>query len=392
MVKAKHSHYNVGEVKSKIIELILENAGPVAEPDIRKKMQIEYEGLTQATVNRHLNDLLTNGCLELIPPSKDTTRSNNWDISKLEKLVKIKDQYKLIPLNKYPKSLNVIIKEIDCNLDSPNGRLIKAQLRYSNSFFNMNLDKEILGLYSKSAEIYDFETKIYNFKNPMSDAQHYQNLIDEIYFKFIKNILMPSDVWIYIYDTYIKNSNLREDFKYSFKCLPSVEVSKNDFQIMIKSQLSFLDIENPEKLKVEEIHREIIKELSKLLSGNIFWNTLTDKGIDQLSPPMSQKIEKDLDKKISADIMKQILNDSQIYNKIIDLQKLEQVKRLSLSNTIFNYCVRTDIIENRFSNEEKNFVYGAQDASLNFVSDLKSDIESAIKKYSGFLEESLFQY
>jgi hypothetical protein len=93
MVKAKKYHYAVGEVKSKALEFILMKNEPVAEPDIRGYLQTEYDGITQATVNRHLNDLGDTGCIKLISPSKKTTRANRWSIAKLSNLEKIIEEY-----------------------------------------------------------------------------------------------------------------------------------------------------------------------------------------------------------------------------------------------------------------------------------------------------------
>lgn len=93
MVEARKYHFNVGEVKSKILEFLLDNDGPTTELDLREYLQVAYNGIDQATVNRHLHDLHKLSCVELIPPSKTTTRKNRWIIAKPKNVKKIIDEY-----------------------------------------------------------------------------------------------------------------------------------------------------------------------------------------------------------------------------------------------------------------------------------------------------------
>jgi hypothetical protein len=76
MVENRRYHFKVGEVKSGIIELILRHKGLIKEPFIRESLHEKYDGIDQGTVNRHLHDLQKLGCLDLIPPSKNTTHKN----------------------------------------------------------------------------------------------------------------------------------------------------------------------------------------------------------------------------------------------------------------------------------------------------------------------------
>lgn len=89
MVEKRRYHFNVGEVKSEIIELLLRYKGLIKEPFIRKSLHEKYDGIDQGTVNRHFHGLQKLGCLDLIPPSKNKTRKNRWNISTLKKLEKL---------------------------------------------------------------------------------------------------------------------------------------------------------------------------------------------------------------------------------------------------------------------------------------------------------------
>src|SRR5208283_4539579 len=99
---------NVGEVKSGIIELIFGHKRQIGEPFIRRSLQEKYDGIDQGTVNRHLHDLQKLGCLELIPTSKKTTRSNRWNITTLKQLENIRQHFPDIQLNRYEKSLDIV--------------------------------------------------------------------------------------------------------------------------------------------------------------------------------------------------------------------------------------------------------------------------------------------
>src|SRR5271157_3841373 len=101
MVEKRRYHFNMGEVKSEIIEVILIHKGLIKEPFIRKILQEKCDEIDQSTVNRHLHDLQKFGCLYLIPPSKKTTRANRWNIATLKQLEKIRYYFPNIELHRY---------------------------------------------------------------------------------------------------------------------------------------------------------------------------------------------------------------------------------------------------------------------------------------------------
>ena len=78
MVKKQGERLKPDETKSYIIKDILENIGPIGEPDIRDHLKKKYDLRDQGTINRHLHYLNDNGCIELIPSKKEGLR-NKWD-------------------------------------------------------------------------------------------------------------------------------------------------------------------------------------------------------------------------------------------------------------------------------------------------------------------------
>ena len=110
MPKKQGGHLNIGEVKSSILEFILENKELVEEPAIRRYLLKKYDVIDQGNINRHLHDLRKHECIELIPQQKKGL-SNQWDIKKLKNLKKIREEFPELRLNKYEKAINMIILE-----------------------------------------------------------------------------------------------------------------------------------------------------------------------------------------------------------------------------------------------------------------------------------------
>lgn len=182
MAEAKKYHYAVGEVKTQILKLILMSAGPVAEPDIRKNIQTYYESVTQATINRHLNDLLKDGCVELIPPSKKTTRANKWDIVKKTNLPNIREHFEKIQLNEYEKTINVILRKFGIGRKSQRYVYFFILLRLSESFFLtcMNTDIELLKFRVR---------EIFYHDKGLKNEQRIEELLKECNAEYIKGKL-----------------------------------------------------------------------------------------------------------------------------------------------------------------------------------------------------------
>ena len=106
--RKKSDRLKKGEVKKRIIEIILDNRsdryGNVLESDIRKSLESSKMVSAQAIINRHLNDLYNLGCIEStgseIPKSK-----NKWNVKNIRNLMRIRENFKDIRLNSYKKSL-----------------------------------------------------------------------------------------------------------------------------------------------------------------------------------------------------------------------------------------------------------------------------------------------
>jgi len=168
MSEKEKYHFNKGEVKSSIIELVLGADGTVSEPEIRFFLGDVFGVIAQGTISRHMHDLLDIGCLELFPPEKKGLR-NHWGITKMKTLTNIKEKFPGIQIKNYTKAKDLIIKK---NLRDNKGRLYKKYFIYMSLFpslFPIFLNNEFKQLFKKADELW----KIENYR----DQEHKRHIL-----------------------------------------------------------------------------------------------------------------------------------------------------------------------------------------------------------------------
>ena len=149
--KGKHLKHN--ETKSKIIIFILSKSGSVSEPEIRKYIETKSSILDQAGINRHLHQLKKEGYVKFIPARKSKYSSkpglpNKWNITTIKHLKNIhelfdKIQLNEIHLNKFEKSLNIVLKKFGYSIGIDRYIHFIILLFLSDSFFNACLKMDI---------------------------------------------------------------------------------------------------------------------------------------------------------------------------------------------------------------------------------------------------------
>jgi hypothetical protein len=215
MVKKQGERLKQYETKSNIIKYILENNGPVREPDIRKYLDEKYGIKDQSRINRHLHELKKDNYIELIPPTKTCLR-NKWDIIKFEHLsnikIKIRDEesFKKILLNAYEKSLMILCQKSGYNIKTLEGLKIYNRMLLSPSFFDTCMDTDIETLYYRLYNIYFnlYEYRDYHFiRKPLNEFHiiHIENPKFEIWSKTIHE---TTEGW-----THKKRENSIENFQ-----------------------------------------------------------------------------------------------------------------------------------------------------------------------------------
>lgn len=235
----------------------------IPEPEIRVYLQKKYGVKDQSTINTHLHSLEKLGCIDLIPPDKEVTRANQWGIETLDNLKNIRQHFPDIPLNKYEKSLQIVSENRLLHRNYPRHNVFCVYLMLSSSFGDAYVKTDIM---SSTKAAYE----IYRFGEGYDEDKKIKTCIDEVYTNFVKRIFIRPDIWLSIWNTYIKDPLKPEIHQKSLPCPPIIEISKETFQEMLK-KTTF-----PEKRIPEEMSgRKILKEMTLQLSYEILQKTLS---------------------------------------------------------------------------------------------------------------------
>jgi hypothetical protein len=339
MVGKRRYHFNVGEVKSGIIEFILGRKELIGEPFIRRSLQEKYDGIDQGTANRHLHDLQKLGCLDLIPPSKKTTRANRWSITTLKQLENIRQHFPDIQLNRYEKSLD-IVSRYHLHLINPVRVIIfRVQLLLSTSFFDLCIKNDTETFYAKASEIY-------RFGKGFEDDLQIQGYREDTYTKLTNIIFKDSNFLLSVWNKQLdslKTGVYPDPSKY----ILDIEISEETFNHI----LDFKDL--PLDKSPEEVRGlELVELMSLKISRKIFQNSL--KEIYENFPKNAKKLLFN----IKDDIFNKIIeeNPQELYHKIVTMNDYQLEIRDKILSIIFEHCFEADILNNTVSDEEKEFM------------------------------------
>jgi len=128
-------------VKTSILEFILKNKEPVSEPSIREHLRNKHGVVDQSTINKHMHNLKDLRCIELISPKE--SRRNYWDVTTPINLKNIRHEFYELQINKYEKSINLILMELGCGKYSPYWLRHYIQLLILTSYFDACLELDI---------------------------------------------------------------------------------------------------------------------------------------------------------------------------------------------------------------------------------------------------------
>jgi hypothetical protein len=341
MVGKRRYHYNMGEVKSEIIEVILRHKGLIKEPFIRKSLQEKCDEIDQSTVNRHLHDLQKLGCLDLISPSKETTRKNRWNIATLKQLEKIRHHFPNVELNRYEKSLDIVSRYHLDYISLARNVIFRVQLLLSTSFFNLCITNYTKTLCDKASEIY-------KFREGFEDYLLIQSYIDYIYAKLTNTIFKNTPFLLSVWNRHIHNSlktNIQSD---PSQYLQTLSLSKEQFKKILS------DIKpQAEDVKEEVIGRKLVKLLSLRISHEIFRTSFQEIADEKNLKRMALKLASD----ITDDIFNRVVEEDPqgLYHKMVEINN-HQRKIQHNSPILFDHCFEDDILNDTVSDEEKEFI------------------------------------
>lgn len=279
-----------------IIDFILKNREPVAEPEIREHLKKTDKSISQATVNRHLHELWKEfACIESCEPIKKS-RSNYWNVTKINHLKNIKYYCPKLPLKTYEKSFYIILQEFgeeEITLRSLN---IYAHLLSSASLFDDCISSGVKTLLERSWKVYQSDK---GFKNDWK-IKKLLNSFYELCIRRNVNIEMSIEELMEM----LKEQATKID-----------EVSEERFLRMFKERLPFFTIEVSIEafLKIEEEVKNNFNDDS--VYSNV-WKECFDERIEEKFPGYIDKelygvteleFERELDfisKEISTEIVK----------------------------------------------------------------------------------------
>ena len=347
MVGKRRYHYNMGEVKSEIIEVILRHKGLIKEPFIRKSLQEKCDEIDQSTVNRHLHDLQKLGCLDLISPSKETTRKNRWNIATLKQLEKIRHHFPNVELNRYEKSLDIVSRYHLDYISLARNVIFRVQLLLSTSFFNLCITNYTKTLCDKASEIY-------KFREGFEDYLLIQSYIDYIYAKLTNTIFKNTPFLLSVWNRHIHNSlktNIQSD---PSQYLQTLSLSKEQFKKILS------DIKpQAEDVKEEVIGRKLVKLLSLRISHEIFRTSFQEIADEKNLKRMALKLASD----ITDDIFNRVVEEDPqgLYHKMVEINNHQRKIQYNSPFIIFDHCFGDDILNDTVSPEEQKFIKKIQD-------------------------------
>ena len=198
------------------------------------------------------------GCLDLIPPSKNITRKNRWNIATLKQFEKIRHYFPNIELNRYEKSLNIVSRYHLHFINPVRDIIFRVQLLLSISLFDLCIKNDTETFYTKASEIYRFGK---GFEGDLL----IQIYIDDIYAKLTNTIFKNTNFLLSVWNKHIHNSlktNIQSD---PSEYLQTFSLSEKRFQKILK------DIKpQAEDVKEEVTGRKLVQLLSLKISHETF--------------------------------------------------------------------------------------------------------------------------
>lgn len=275
MAKKQGEKLKVGEVKTAIILYILENKESVSEPNIRKHLREEFGVQNQGTINDHLHKLEDIKCIESVIPNR-SSRSNFWDITKLENLKNIRHKFPEIKINSYEKSIMVIFNERGYSLNKIENLDFYIKLFLSTSLFDAFLDADIHELMYKAKKIYLRGEGYIKTKN----YEYCVNKFFKLYEKVNPEYKPPAD--FKIYKKNISKEAFLLMFEESFQGITDEMINELDEAYKKLKELNEVMEYKPVQILLEHFkNHDIFKNLESQYEYNYFksLNDVNDKAL-----------------------------------------------------------------------------------------------------------------
>jgi predicted transcriptional regulator len=342
----KQKYSGIGKSKIQILKYILRQEKPVREAEISEHLKTDFSELSRASVTRHLSDLAVQGCVTKVKPI-EKSRLNFWDVE-FKNLKNIKKEYPDINLKKIPKTLEILLREMDqegyVDISNPVERKrFEVQIVLSDAYFTYLINTDIKTFRENVIKLNQFG-KDY-IKTPM-----YENLLDEIYIEFIKSISID-------YGIGLSKVEFEETLAYLVYTSGSVITTLVQFDANI----------------VKKLWDKLYKKLSEDLDNAAF-----------------QQLDfSEIDEKIRLEVCKHASKNNEVL--IDSLKQLEMIKSTSTKTTpdvLFKHFTERDILDGKMTEEEFKFVFLTKNIMQKYENDGYQKIAEELDKlYIRFLED-----
>lgn len=281
MAKKQGEKFIVGEVKSGILEFILENTVPVKESAVREHLHKKYDVVDQGSINRHMSGLKKLDCIESVSPV-EKSRSNYWDIKNLKNLRNIKHEFPAIKLNTFEKSIKIILREHRYVVSSPDWLRLYIQLLMSPSFFDACIENSVDTLNRRIVKIY--VTSIDSYRE-----QRINDLLEVCYANYVRcpSVLetseekftnsmrgLPWEVYVNLTEDMIPKNMQPHDFEKYFPGLPE-EIPHLFLKTRLKN-LEKIPVNIPVEINKGEIGKYALSVLSLIVNQKLDFRARKD--------------------------------------------------------------------------------------------------------------------
>ncbi|MDQ1253052.1 MAG: hypothetical protein QG646_2197 [Euryarchaeota archaeon] len=361
----------IGKVKSEIISYILSKNEAVSVTDLKTHLREKYGIRNKKNIDNHLNGLEDDNCIEKIKPPRDGFE-NKWDITKIENLKNIMSLFSEIRLNKYEKSVNIVLKKFNFAAGSMRTKKAFVQLSLSASFFGKCLDTDIETLRARASKFYQADG---DFMERKIERQ-IEGLIHEAYPECMKRIQKIPGIWSVTDEEYIKDSVNLDVYQNSPQSFQNSTISEEKFQEILE-EINF-------PLEEKNSHKQIqiiVKELSMKISDEILSKR------EKKFPKDSLQNQEELNE-MSDEIFEKLMEEypadlpAKTYTIVVN-----QYQNTSISfDKVFDHFYQRDIIDGSDIYEEREFVSKINE--ITSISMLKvGNLEVKVKKLDDLYDD-----
>jgi hypothetical protein len=182
--RGRGKHLKKNEAKIEILKYIIDNDGPVIEPDIREHLKKTFGIKDTKTIKLHFKDLQKLQCIKKI---SNSGKENEWRIDSIKQLNNIKENFKGIDLHCYKRPIEILVSQFTSEIElpfkgivvSPDESTIRAYLRMSPTFFDLCMSIDIIDLYERCEILEGYSREIGSQANAKGMDLNYSLVLSE---------------------------------------------------------------------------------------------------------------------------------------------------------------------------------------------------------------------